>query len=170
MAPQLNQLRQNIFLEIYLTYYRYFRANKLTKRVQPPSRSNNRKFHPGSRSQGYQNSRRFQPYSRPRNVFLSKDRSSTKIKIQKGGGPGLELTNTIPKLHEKTVRNEYTVACANNTIERLLDSQPNFRTSQMASAFREWQNLTSYPTILQFVRRVIIEFWPGQSTKQNNAT
>ena len=48
-------------------------ANKLTKRVRPPPpRSNNRKFHSGLHSQGYQTSCRYQPYSRPRNDFLSK--------------------------------------------------------------------------------------------------
>ena len=61
-------------------------ANKLTKRVRPPPRSNNRKFHPGSRSQGqgYQSSRRFQPYSRPRNDFLSKGRAP-RSKFKKEG-------------------------------------------------------------------------------------
>ena len=50
----------------------------------------------------------------------------------------------------------------------MLESQPIFKAGQIAYAFREWQNLTSDPTILQVVRGVKIEFWPGQSPKQNN--
>ncbi len=49
----------------------------------------------------------------------------------------------------------------------MLDNQPNFKASQIAYALREWQNLTSDPTILQVVRGVKIEFCPGQRPQDN---
>ncbi|XP_028415414.1 uncharacterized protein LOC114538436 [Dendronephthya gigantea] len=63
-------------------------ANKLAKRVRPPSsrgHGGHRKFQSGgSRMQGYQSSRRFQPYARPRNDFLSKGRNP-RSKFKKEG-------------------------------------------------------------------------------------
>lgn len=51
-------------------------ANKLAKKVRPQqARAQGRKYSSSSqRNQGYQGNRRYQPYQRPRNDFLSKGR------------------------------------------------------------------------------------------------
>jgi len=51
-------------------------ANKLAKKVRPPqARAHGRKYSSSSqRNQGCQGNRRYQPYQRPRNDFLSKGR------------------------------------------------------------------------------------------------
>ena len=80
----------------------------------------------------------------------------------------MKSSNTKPKLHGKMVSNKLPVACANNTIQKLLDKQPDFKAGQIAYAWHEWQNLTSDPTILQVVKGVKIEFCPGQTPVQAN--
>ena len=63
-------------------------ANKLAKKVRPQHvRGPNRKFNMSSqRNQGPQGNRRFQPYQRPRNDFLSKGRPP-RSKYKKEGEP-----------------------------------------------------------------------------------
>ena len=55
-----------------------------------------------------------------------------------------------------------------NTLHALFHNQPNFKAGQIVNALSEWGNITSDPTILEFVKGVRIEFTPGFSPEQEN--
>ena len=57
-----------------------------------------------------------------------------------------------------------------NTLHALFHKnyQPNFKAGQIVNALSEWGNITSDPTILEFVKGVRIEFTPGFSPEQDN--
>ena len=55
-----------------------------------------------------------------------------------------------------------------NTLRALFHNQPNFKAGQIVNALSEWGNITSDPTILEFVQGVRIEFTPGFSPQQDN--
>ena len=100
-------------------------------------------------------------------IFCPNAGSQELLKIQKGGGPEVESTNTKPKLHEKTVSNEQAVTCSSNTIQKMFDNHRYFKAGQIANALCEWQNVTSGRTILQFVRGVKMEFCWGQRPQED---
>ena len=54
-----------------------------------------------------------------------------------------------------------------NTLHALFHKnyQPNFKAGQIVNALSEWGNITSDPTILEFVKGVRIEFTPGFSSE-----
>ena len=139
-------------------------ANKLARKVRPQHvRGPNRNFSMSSqRNQGPQGNRRFQPYQRPRNDFFIQRPSST-IKVQKGGGTEKNLI-TPTKVCAKQTPVDYN----DNSLHALLHNQPNFKAGRIANALSEWGNITSDPTILEFVKGVRIAFTPGFSPEGDN--
>ena len=55
-----------------------------------------------------------------------------------------------------------------NTLHVLFHNQPTFKAGQIFNALSEWGNITSDPTILEFVKGVRIEFTPGFSPEQDS--
>lgn len=114
------------------------------------------------RNQGPQGNRRFQPYQRPRNDFFIQRPSST-IKVQKGEGTETNVITLTKVCAKQTLVNDDV-----NTLHALFHNQPNFKAGQIVNALSEWGNITSDPTILEFVKGVRIEFTPGFSPEQDN--
>ena len=55
-----------------------------------------------------------------------------------------------------------------NTLHVLFHNQPTFKAGQIFNALSEWGNITSDPTILEFVKGVRIAFTPGFSPEGDN--
>ena len=85
------------------------------------------------------------------------------IKVQKGGGTETNLITPTKVCAKQTLVDDN-----DNTPHALFHNQPNFKAGQIVNALSEWGNITSDPTILEFVQGVRIEFTPGFSPQQDN--